>query len=1286
MKTVGKKQRNERRLWSAIAVVAATAAATTARAGTSGAPGQDPEVTISISGSTALKNFVTGQGFTFLIPGDSITLNNGGTLNTIQSTTDTGSIQLAPTTFTANEFQIDENDYNALRVEYHESGSVEGIYELANDQIGPISFVENSINRDPNGGNAVWVNGNQIGGVGAPNGNSLTIPHNDPGNNYLGAFYGATAGGTVGFGPGVQATFSLTGLNTSSVAGSAYTQAGQNAVQLAISDVVPIQAFTNVASGTAASQPWFSTPQNLNYGVGNTNLYTGGLGIAGGGVSLQPSSVLNMAAGATNPRTGGTFGVGPWNSAGLGNLNSETTAVSATLFVANPGTGLDRLNRTDAQWLQTTGRLANGAAFDMTTRDVNSGTHNVASLDIGIDPSWTVGLNDNGNGNANDGATTQINVGSAVVTGGLMKLNIGTMKFSNKTAGGAQLRPTVQDARMSVGTLSVGDANGVFATGNAYGLRALDYADGVAGSTASYVQISAYNIITGNYALYQNEQFVTLKAPQTDNFNFTSLSTSQWAQISTNGSVAFFNLNSPSGSTVPIQGDDSTGAVSQVVDNVQASEAQNFTSQGFQSSAFAYIQKGFILPDFMTVEKPQDGIGLSAPIAVGDATDETAFLKGSLTSNTTGSDPDSVTVHSGDVYGGKGSNTGSFAEGAIAQTAQNYLFGNFNQNGIRDFDAVVVQATSALAILENAEAANNGGTLTSSSVNSGLLNSTVIGTLGPVTINGITYTMPSALATMSNSNVSGTLGHVGATKGDLIMLGDFSGRGVFDGKSLLDMATGAAIADITSTFVTTNQNAGANDHLTLQSENISVLSPTFRSGNNSALQSNSYTAVTQETFGDAVRRGTLFKNAALDYLNNFTTPQMKIEAASVLYVAGTNAPSGSTDLGNVGGNEYFSYDPSGVNAFNKADANRDGTVDLNDAVLVDNNAGKDYTNLNDELSSTQQSPVTGAVTSLNLVMVKQVDASAANPSTVIGTSDLASINTSLSGSTSANWYGYNLQKTGSGTIVWGQTAGTVRVYSGASFQISGGSLNVGGGTVDPFSDNTGGATTGNHVAVALDHGGKLKISGAQRNITVAGLTINTASNSRVDVGNGGIAINYGTPANDPVASVAGYLKSGYNGGAWTGTAGIISTVAQTQGGPALSVGYADGNTDVGTPAGANQVLVKYTLAGDANLDGLVNFNDLVAVVQNFNKGGTDWAQGNFQYGTSTNFNDLVAVVQNFNKVLTFGSSSGGSLTVLPLTVSDAVQVPEPGVACIAFVAGAGLLARRSRRGEGKVTG
>jgi hypothetical protein len=1257
---IAREYRKNSRLWAAIGGVALIASP--AFAGTNSS-GSNTEVTISISGSTALKNFVTGTGITQVTPGVNFTLNIGNGDVELPPSGDTswesgGSFQLAPKIYNpASDSTVGlTQQVSALRIEYHESGSAEGILEMANDQIAPVPYVESQINRDPNGGNAVWVNGNQIGGVGAPNNDSLTSG-NDPNGNYLGPFYGInTLGQIQTYGPGINATFNLAGVNTSNVVGSSngFTQAGQNAVQLAVSDVVPVQVFVNTnPNDPVASEPWLSNPQDYGYGMGNTLLHQGGLQVAGGQVNLQNASVLNMPASSIDPRTGGTFGVGPWNTGGLTNLNSQTTAVSATLFVANPGTGLDKLDQTDADWLQTTGRLANGATFDMTTRDVNSGTRNVAALDTGIDPSFAVGVNDDGNGNNALGATSQISIGAG-------------LRFSEKTAGGAQLRPTVQNARMAVGELSAGDANGVFNTGDSYGLRALEYAPDTAqytqantGNTVSYVLVSAANILDGEYVMYQNEQFVTLKAPEAGTAAFAQMTTQQWAQVITGTSVVTPTMTFDG--AVNAQGDDPDSAVMQLVDNVQAGlQLQSFST--LATSGYSYLNKGFILPQMMEVEKAENGEPSSTNAYTQNSALTTAFLASSYTSYTTASNPDTIDSVTGDVYDGKGTNLSSF-NGNINITNSNggdggnYLFGNFNQNGIRDYDSVVVTAEEALGVLE---ASGLGTSAFSGASNSSLVPTTSFTLANSSGVNN-TYQLSTALADMPNQQ-----GGTGATKGDLIVLGDYDGRGVFDGLSLYELAIGASIADGTASPQSNVFGNGGSDHLTLQSLGTASYQIVNANG--------SISTQTTETFGDAVRRGKLFKNTALDYLNEFATPEMKQQARAVLEIPGSNAPSGATDLGpdvNNNPNEFFTYDPNGVNAYNKNDVNRDGTIDFNDAVLVDKFNGQDYTNMGDQIDATQQAPVTGTIEPISLTVVSQTDTS-----TVIGSSDLAIINTGLAETNNANWYGYDLQKTGPGTIVWGRTAGSVLVYSGASFEVSDGTVDI-GGTVDPFSDNTGSAATGsNHVAVAVDHGATLAFTQSFLKSTVSGLTIDTTTGSKVDIGTDTLAINYaGNP--DPVSSIVSYLTTGYSGGSWSG-AGLTSSDAEAA--PGLySVGYLNSTDSGGLP---NQVIVKFTIAGDANLDGTVNFADLLVVAQDYNKTGQDWSQGNFIYAANglVNFADLLLVAQHFNVSVPAGGAPlallGGGLSTFRITD---VGVPEPATMTLMAAGAAGMFARRRRR-------
>ncbi len=296
------------------------------------------------------------------------------------------------------------------------------------------------------------------------------------------------------------------------------------------------------------------------------------------------------------------------------------------------------------------------------------------------------------------------------------------------------------------------------------------------------------------------------------------------------------------------------------------------------------------------------------------------------------------------------------------------------------------------------------------------------------------------------------------------------------------------------------------------------------------------------------------------------------------------------------------------------------------------------------------------------------------------------------------------------TLDGGWTAGTVNFASSNAYTLSAGSggslaldngaslaavnVLIGAHTISAplilnstaqvsFISSTNALTLGGGISgaggLSLAGPGTLHLAANTHTSTIGSLSIN--SGAAFDIGNNALAINFGSPASDPVAAIVPYIQSGYAGGLWTG-AGISSSTAATNP-SALAVGYADGNIDVGTPAAANQLLIKYTLLGDANLDGLVNFQDLVAVVQNFNKGATDWATGNFLFQSSTNFQDLVAVVQNFNKVLSPAGSSGEDIGGGMIPLGEFTQVapngvPEPCGLLLATIGMAAMMRRRRR--------
>jgi Ca2+-binding RTX toxin-like protein len=79
---------------------------------------------------------------------------------------------------------------------------------------------------------------------------------------------------------------------------------------------------------------------------------------------------------------------------------------------------------------------------------------------------------------------------------------------------------------------------------------------------------------------------------------------------------------------------------------------------------------------------------------------------------------------------------------------------------------------------------------------------------------------------------------------------------------------------------------------------------------------------------------------------------------------------------------------------------------------------------------------------------------------------------------------------------------------------------------------------------------------------------------------------------------------------------------------------AKGESTEAEPAGSDERF-RYTLAGDATLDGTVDFNDLVKLAQDYSSydGSLAWLGGDFTYDGNVNFEDLVKLAQRYNTAL-----------------------------------------------------
>jgi hypothetical protein len=157
-------------------------------------------------------------------------------------------------------------------------------------------------------------------------------------------------------------------------------------------------------------------------------------------------------------------------------------------------------------------------------------------------------------------------------------------------------------------------------------------------------------------------------------------------------------------------------------------------------------------------------------------------------------------------------------------------------------------------------------------------------------------------------------------------------------------------------------------------------------------------------------------------------------------------------------------------------------------------------------------------------------------------------------------------------------------------------------------------------------------------------------NGSLDVRNDTMFINYGSNP-DPISTIAGYIKSGYNAGAWNGT-GVLSSSAQAPtNGLHYGLGYADGADTVAPGAASGQIEVMYTLVGDANLDGFVNGVDFTILASNFNQSVTSWDRGDFNYDGSVNGEDFTLLAANFNQGANIAAAADVAPAAAPVVVS-----------------------------------
>src|SRR5665213_815856 len=193
---------------------------------------------------------------------------------------------------------------------------------------------------------------------------------------------------------------------------------------------------------------------------------------------------------------------------------------------------------------------------------------------------------------------------------------------------------------------------------------------------------------------------------------------------------------------------------------------------------------------------------------------------------------------------------------------------------------------------------------------------------------------------------------------------------------------------------------------------------------------------------------------------------------------------------------------------------------------------------------------------------------------------------------------------------------------------------LGDGTTGVFNSpqTLGGLQLAGNAKLTASTGG----GGANGNYIVvgpAGLSMSTAST--IDLTDNDMILQGAGSAG--VLQVQSLVSHAYNGGNWKGS-GLGSSNAALSVGAAMQTaeGFAlNGNltTPFGTFDGVSvtsaDVIDRYTVAADANLDGVVNLTDYRILRNNLNKTGMTWATGDFNYNSTTDTADYSILQANY---------------------------------------------------------
>jgi fibronectin-binding autotransporter adhesin len=310
--------------------------------------------------------------------------------------------------------------------------------------------------------------------------------------------------------------------------------------------------------------------------------------------------------------------------------------------------------------------------------------------------------------------------------------------------------------------------------------------------------------------------------------------------------------------------------------------------------------------------------------------------------------------------------------------------------------------------------------------------------------------------------------------------------------------------------------------------------------------------------------------------------------------------------------------------------------------------------------------------------------------------------------------------TGSGGVIVSGTGivnlSAADTYSGAT-TINQGTLSIATtGSITSPAITVGNGTTTGTLTFAPNAAGTLVRSVTALNVTSTGVVTVQAGTGRsvlivngsysntgkIDLFNNDMIIRGGGAS--ALTAINSQLKSGLNlsGTLWQGVTGIESTTAATDPMHIMAIGAIQNNNGSGVPLygtgggiggsfdsqttlGINDILIKYTYFGDANLDGKVDGSDYARIDAGYLSHGTrtGWGNGDFNYDGVIDGSDYTLIDNAFNRQGGQISSAALIATETSQIATSASTVPEPTTLGLLGIGAIGLLSRHHKRHAGR---